>query len=145
VDLPRTDENPPGIISAAQATGLLDPCWDTEPDILPVLVLSLFSGVRRSEAEKVAGAEIGAEFIEIKAEKAKIRRRRLIPISTQLRAWLECACETGGKLPAINYADKFKRTLEKAALRAEWPQNALRHSFASYPMRNTAMRMKLPR
>jgi hypothetical protein len=35
-------------------------------------------------------------------------------------------------LPAVNYADKLKRTLEKAGLRAEWPQNALRHSFASY-------------
>jgi len=56
----------------------------------------------------------------------------LILVSTQLRAWLECTRETGGKLPAVNYADKFKRTLEKAGLRAEWPQNALRHSFASY-------------
>ena len=132
VDLPRTGENPPGIITPAQATGLLDACLDTEPDILPVLVLSLFGGVRRAEAEKIAWTEIGAEFIEIKAEKAKTRRRRLILVSTQLRAWLEYARETGGKLPALNYADKFKRTLEKAGLRAEWPQNALRHSFASY-------------
>jgi hypothetical protein len=63
--------------------------------------------------------------------KAKTRRRRLIPIPTQLRAWLDCSREIGGKLPAVNYADKFKRTLENAGLRAEWQQNALRHSFAS--------------
>jgi hypothetical protein len=49
-----------------------------------------------------------------------------------LRAWLDCARAIGGKLPAVNYADKFKRALEKSRLRAESPQNALRHSFASY-------------
>ena len=32
----------------------------------------------------------------------------------------------------MNYADKFKRALDKAKLRANWPQNGLRHSFASY-------------
>jgi hypothetical protein len=54
------------------------------------------------------------------------------PIPAQLRTWLDCARGIGGKLPTVNYADKLKRTLEKAGLRAEWPQNALRHSFASY-------------
>lgn len=132
VDLPRLDEKPPGILTPDQAKRLLDACLDTEPDNLPVFVLSLFSGVRRSEAEKLEWAEIGAEFIEIKAGKAKTRRRRLIPISPQIRAWLDCAKSIGGKLPAVNYADKLKKTLEKAGLRAGWPQNALRHSFASY-------------
>jgi integrase len=132
VELPRTDEKPPGILTPAQAECLLNACLDAEPDILPVLILSLFGGIRRAEAEKIDWAEIGAEFIEIKAEKAKTRRRRLVPIPAQLRAWLDCARGIGGKLPAVNYADKLKRTLEKAGLRAEWPQNALRHSFASY-------------
>jgi integrase len=132
VDLPRSDEKPPGILTPAQAECLLDACLDTEPDILPVLILSLFGGIRRAEAEKIEWAEIGAKFIEIKPEKAKTRRRRLIPISAQLRAWLSCARKIGVKMPTVNYADKFKRTLEKAGLRAEWPQNALRHSFASY-------------
>jgi len=132
VDLPRSDEKPPGILTPAQVKNLLETCLNVEPDILPVLILSVFGGVRRAEAEKIEWAEIGEEFIEIKAEKAKTRRRRLIPISAQLRAWLDCSREVGGKLPAVNYADKFKRTLEKAKLRADWPQNALRHSFASY-------------
>src|SRR5206468_12934925 len=62
----------------------------------------------------------------------KTRQRRLIPISSQLRAWLDTARAVGGKLPSINYADKLKRVLQKAKLRQDWPQNALRHSFASY-------------
>jgi integrase len=132
VDMPRVDENPPGIVTPAQARAILDACIDHAPDILPVVVLTLFGGLRRSEAEQLEWAEIGAEFVEVKAAKAKTRQRRLIPISPQLRGWLDCARNVGGKLPAVNYADKLKLVLEKTKLRAEWPQNGLRHSFASY-------------
>jgi site-specific recombinase XerD len=132
VDMPKTDEKPPGILTVTQAEKLLATCLDNAPDNLAVIVLSLFAGIRRAEAEKIQWDEIGDEFIEIKPEKAKTRRRRLVPISSQLCAWLDVACKIGAKLPAINYADKLKRTLEKAELQTNWPQNALRHSFASY-------------
>ena len=95
-------------------------------------MLTLFGGLRRAEEEKIEWEEIGGEFIEVKAHKAKTRRRRLVPVSAHLRAWLDCTRAIGGKLPAVNYADKFKRALDKSRLRAGWPQNALRHSFASY-------------
>jgi hypothetical protein len=68
----------------------------------------------------------------VKAHKAKTHHRRLIPISPQLRAWVDTAKKIDGKLPSLNYADKLKLVLNKAKLRKEWPQNALRHSFASY-------------
>ena len=123
---------PPGIITPSQARALLDACLDFTPDILPVIVLTLFGGLRRAQAEKIEWEEIGGEFIEVKAHKAKTRRRRLVPVSAHLRAWLDCTRAIGGKLPAVNYADKFKRALDKSRLRAGWPQNALRHSFASY-------------
>lgn len=132
VDSPRLDEKPPGIITPDQARTFLDACLDVSPDILPAVVLCLFGGLRRAEAEKIEWAEIGPEYIEVKAHKAKTRCRRLVPISGHLRAWLDCARAVDGKLPSVNYADKFKRALEKAKLRASWPQNGLRHSFASY-------------
>ena len=132
VDLPRTEDKPPGIVTPAQARAILDASIDHAPDILPVVVLSLFGGLRRSEAEQMEWAEISDEYVEVKAHKAKTRQRRLIPISPQLRAWLDTARAVDGKLPSLNYADKLKLVLEKAKLRAEWPQNALRHSFASY-------------
>jgi integrase len=132
VDLPRTEENPPGILTPKQTITVLDACLDHAPDILPSIALILFGGLRRSEAEEIEWAEIGEEFVEVKAHKAKTRQRRLIPISPQLRAWLGTSRTVGGTLPALNYADKLKLVLEKAKLRAEWSQNALRHSFASY-------------
>ena len=132
LDLPRTEENPPGILTPAQTTAVLDACLDFAPDVLPSIALILFGGLRRSEAEQLEWREITPEFVEIKGHKAKTRERRLIPISPQLRAWLDTSRAVGGKLPALNYADKLKLVLEKSKLRAEWSQNALRHSFASY-------------
>jgi site-specific recombinase XerD len=132
VDAPRTEENPPGIVTPAQARAILDATIDHAPDILPSIALILFGGLRRSEAEELEWAEITEEFVEVKAHKAKTRQRRLIPISSQLRAWLDIARTVGGKLPSLNYADKLKLVLDKTKLRAEWSQNALRHSFASY-------------
>ena len=132
VDLPRVEELPPGIISPEQASAILETCINVAPDVLPVIVLQLFGGLRRSEAEELSWDAIGEEFVEVKAHQAKTRRRRLNAITPQLRAWLDIARDIGGKLPALNYADKFKLILEKAKLRQEWDQNALRHSFASY-------------
>ena len=132
VDLPKVEENPPGILTPAQTLAVLDACLDAAPDVLPSIALILFGGLRRSEAEAIEWAEISDEFVEVKAHKAKTRHRRLIPVSPQLRAWLDTARAVGGTLPALNYADKLKLVLDTAKLRAEWSQNALRHSFASY-------------
>ncbi len=132
VDLPKVEENPPGIVTPDQATAILNASIDFAPDALPVVALALFGGLRRSEAEALEWSEISKEFVEVKAHKAKTRQRRLIPISPQLRAWLDTAKAISGKLPSLNYADKLKLILDKAKLRDEWEQNALRHSFASY-------------
>jgi integrase len=132
VDLPKVEEAPPGIVNPDQARAILDASIDYAPDALPVLVLQLFGGLRRAEAEELKWDDIGEEFIEVKGHIAKTRKRRLNAITPQLRAWLDTARAVGGKLPAINYADKLKLVLEKAGLRKGWDQNALRHSFASY-------------
>jgi integrase len=132
VDLPRVEEAPPGIVTPDQATAILNASIDHAPDILASLALILFGGLRRSEAEALEWNEISDEFVEVKAHKAKTRQRRLVPISPQLKAWLECARKLGSTLPTVNYADKLKLVLDKAKLRDEWTQNALRHSFASY-------------
>jgi integrase len=124
VDLPKVEENPPGVVTPDQAKAILNASIDFAPDILPVVVLSLFGGLRRSEAEALEWSEISEEFVEVKAHKAKTRQRRLVPISPQLRAWLDTARAVGGKLPSLNYADKLKLVLTKAGLRKGRPQNA---------------------
>ena len=97
--LPKVEENPPGIVTPDQATAILNASIDFAPDALPVVALALFGGLRRSEAEALEWKEISEKFVEVKAHKAKTRQRRLIPISPQLRAWLNTAKEIDGKLP----------------------------------------------
>jgi len=101
VDLPKVEENPPGIVTPDQARAILDASIDFAPDALPVLVLQLFGDLRRSEAEELNWEEISEEFVEVKGHIAKTRKRRLNSITPQLQAWLETARSTiGGKLPA---------------------------------------------
>jgi integrase len=126
------DETAPGILTPEQARAFLAACVEVAPDALAVAALSLFGGLRREEAEQIEWADIGLEFVEVKADKAKTRRRRLVPISAQLRAWLEVARAAACPLPALNFRAKLRIAAERAGLRADWPQNALRHSFASY-------------
>ncbi len=132
VDLPRVDDRSPGIISPDQARSILDASLDHEPAALAVLALCLFGGLRRSEAEQLDWTEIGPEFVEEKSHKAKTRRRRLVPVSPQLQAWLDCARAAEAKLPASNYNNRFTRLVKHAGLHGQLPQNAMRHSFASY-------------
>jgi integrase len=132
VDLPRVEEAPPGIVTPDQTAAVLNASIDHSPDILASLALILFGGLRRSEAEALEWKEISDKYVEVKGHKAKTRQRRLAPMSPQLKEWLDSAREVGSTLPTINYADKLKLVLDKAKLRAEWTQNAMRHSFASY-------------
>jgi len=132
VDLPKVEETPPGIVTPEQATAILNASIDYAPDALPVLALQLFGGLRRAEAEELSWDAISTDFVEVKGHIAKTRKRRLNTVSPQLRAWLDTARAVGGTLPARNYADKLKLVLDKADMRQEWDQNALRHSFASY-------------
>lgn len=69
----------------------------------------------------------------MKAAKAKSARRRIVPIQTNLAAWLSQA-PIGlrhGRLVPKGVLSKLAR-VRKAAGLARWPNNGLQHSFASY-------------
>ena len=100
--------------------------------MLATLVLCLFAGIRPEEARRMEWVNIGPEFIEITGAKSKTRRRRLVPITPQLRAWLDVAHKMESELPARNFPNKFNRVRRLAKILDGWPQDAMRHSFASY-------------
>lgn len=101
--------------------------------LLPVLVLGGFGGLRTCEICRLEWKRVDFErgFIEVTAQSAKVRSRRLVPLLPALRAWLEPyrGCEgpvvrTRGLLPGLcDYG---------ARLGLPWRFNALRHSYASY-------------
>lgn len=61
------------------------------------------------------------------ADIAKTRRRRIIPISKNLKAWLQL----GGTLP-LDRVDYELAKFRKLAGIQSWPRNVMRHSFCSY-------------
>ena len=73
-------------------------------------------------------------FLNVPARKSKTSQRRLITLSDNLRAWLApYAGHTGPIWPKAEFA--LYRATQKVrtnASLAKWPQNGLRHSFASY-------------
>jgi integrase len=132
VELPRPEDAPPGILTPAQSAALILRCQEAEPTLLATITLCLFAGVRPDEARRLSWENIGPEFVNVEAHKAKTRRRRLVTITPHLRAWLDVARAADSELPVANYPNKFNRVRQLAGLFKEWPHDAMRHSFASY-------------
>jgi integrase len=121
----------PGILTVDQASALL---VNAAPEILPYFAVGLFAGLRRAELERLDWSEVDFEsnLIQVTAEKAKTATRRFVTMQPNLRAWLLPHRQLKGNVtPVDDFKDLFERARHLAGV-VEWPQNALRHSFASY-------------
>jgi integrase len=121
----------PGILTVTQAARLLE---NATPDVLPYLAIGLFAGLRRAEIERLDWSEIDFEsgLIEVTAQNSKTAQRRLVTMQPNLREWLlPLRKHKGNVTPSNCFRESFEQAREAAGI-AEWPDNALRHSFASY-------------
>ena len=121
---------PPGILTVAQVARLLE-C--ATPDILPYIAIGLFAGLRRAEIERLDYSEIDFDsgLIEVTAKNAKTARRRHVTMQTNLHEWLLPLRKHKGKVTGENFQQAFDQARNAAGI-DKWPDNALRHSFASY-------------
>lgn len=136
-----------GILTPRELAALLSAAGD---EILPAIAIGAFAGVRAAELERMDWADVNLAqgFLRVRAAAAKSARNRLIPISPNLSDWLRPHARPGGKIWPPN-GRKLHETARRGAgfgaparLTAEelksgkvlrpWPDNALRHSFASY-------------
>jgi integrase len=103
------------------------------------LAIGAFTGMRSSEVLRLDWKDVNFErsFITVSAEKAKTATRRLVPIQPNLMRWLA---------PYRNHGRAMFKTLRDArraiafakSCHVEWPNNALRHSYATYRLAVTA-------
>jgi integrase len=130
---PKLIDKAPEIFAVDELRALLDAANRAAPDVLPMLAIGAFAGLREAEIQRLDWNEVDLTrgHIEIKAAKAKSARRRIIPIQSNLAAWLSpCSGMTG---PVVPWSARGKLArVRKAAGLTRWPQNGLRHSFASY-------------
>ena len=121
-----------GIFTPAQMIKLLEKAG---PQIVPYLAIGGFSGLRHAELMRLDWREIKLRegHIEVTAEKAKTAQRRIVPIQDNLAKWLRPYALTEGKVFA-GHGSRFLGKVTKVSRECgiDWPQNALRHSFASY-------------
>jgi integrase len=130
----REPKTKAGILSVEQASALLS---GATPEILPYIAIGLFAGLRRAEIERLDWSEIDFDsgHIEVTAEKSKSKiANRFITMQPNLREWLLPFRKLKGNVTPQDRFE-FRRLFEQARKDAgidEWPDNALRHSFASY-------------
>jgi integrase len=120
-----------GILTVTQAARLLE---NATPGVLPYLAIGLFAGLRRAEIERLDWSKIDFEsgLIEVTAQNSKTAQRRLVTMQPNLREWLLPLRKYKGNVTPSNcFRELFEQAREAAGI-AEWPDNALRHSFASY-------------
>src|SRR5215831_10431397 len=142
---PKLIDKAPEIFTVDELRALLDATQRVEPEVVPMLAIGAFAGLRDSEIQQLEWSEVNQArgFIEVKAAKAKSARRRLVTIQPNLAEWLRpYAGLIGAVVPG---ADGQRRDaargklvrLRKAAGLTNWPKNGLRHSFCSYRLAAT--------
>ena len=135
---PKLIDKAPEIFSIDELQTLLEAAQKQEPDVLPMLAIGAFAGLRDSEIKRLNWAEVRLVrgHIEVTAAKAKSARRRLVPIQPNLMEWLRPYSGMTGPVVPARYKGKLGR-VRKAAGLTHWPKNGLRHSFASYRYAST--------
>ena len=102
------------------------------PHLIPIIAVGAFSGIRMAELNRLDWSAFNLDrgFIELRADQAKTASRRLVPISDNLRAWIE-PLKRKGKVVRTELLHREVTALARA-LKLDWPRNVLRHSFISY-------------
>jgi integrase len=120
----------PGILTITQTARLLEAA---SPELLPYVAIGAFAGLRRAELERLDWSDVqfDSDLIEVTAEKAKTARRRFVKMQPNLIEWLLSVRKHKGKVTPGDFRKQFDAARTAAGI-AEWPDNALRHSFASY-------------
>jgi integrase len=130
---PKLIDRPPDIFTVDELQALLEAATRTAHDVVPMLAIGAFAGLREAEIQRLDWSEVdlARRHIEVKAAKAKSARRRIIPIQPNLAGWLRPYAGQSGQVVPPGSRRKLDRVRKESGL-ARWPQNGLRHSFASY-------------
>ncbi len=101
---------------------------------MPALGLMLWAGLRPAEAERATWQDVDWEedVIIVRAQHAKTGGCRHVSITPALQRWLQDAgLEQEGRICPPDWARRWK-ALRRDARLLPWRQDVLRHTFASY-------------
>jgi len=134
LDNPETEDKDVECFTVEECARILEHA--DEAGCLPLVVFSLFAGLRRAEVCRLQweNVNLGARTITVSSKAAKKRSRRVISINDTAAAWLATCAKTRG--PVVNVSkqelDSRIKELETLAGLKAWKQNGLRHCFCTY-------------
>jgi integrase len=120
----------PGILEPEQVARLLEAA---SSETLPYIAIGAFAGLRSAELERLEWRDIHFDehLIEVRALTSKTASRRFVTIRPNLLAWLEPYRAKSGRICPPNLYKRLVEDRRRAGI-MRWPNNCLRHSFASY-------------
>jgi integrase len=132
----EVESEEPGILDLFQVRALLEACLKLKPEFVPAVTIALFAGVRpESELWHLERRHVDLSKAEIDVHRSKSKAStRFQKIQKNLVAWLRCyLSEAPGPISPRGdaYYTRLRSIREEAGITV-WPQDALRHSFASY-------------
>lgn len=126
------------ILPVAEIEKLMAHFGAFDPELIPRISVAMFGGLRpEREACGCQWEHIDWDenVIYVPASNAKDRQRRYVPITPNLRRWLEWARQKGLSFQVSNWEKRWLRQRRLINLTGEnWPHDGLRRSFASYNM-----------
>ena len=127
VETPAVAFKKPEILTVDDVEKILRACEEHDPALIGHVAMILFGGLRRAESARASAGNVVGGVIELTGDQTKLNTARNVQINETLAAWLKVpGVELGGK----KLFQRMKRIRELAGV--EIPQNALRHSAASY-------------
>ena len=126
----KVADKQPGILTVHQSARLLEVAT---PQLLAYVAIGLFAGLRRAELERLDWSDVHFDdnLIEVTAQKSKTARRRFVKVQPNLHEWLLPVRRQTGSVSPVDLRTQLDAARIAAGI-TEWPDNALRHSFASY-------------
>ena len=144
VEIPTVKPTRPGILTLAEAEALLEAATS---EFLPAIVLGLFAGLRpESEIWRLKWEDINLDERLIDVTHSKnTAGHRFVKIEDNLALWLAPYSKNRGQICLQDepYFRRLRETRERAITKLEaqkgsagnlraWPNDCLRHCFASY-------------
>lgn len=132
VPKPKQIEKAVTVLSVPDVARMLQYAYDAQAKAeCACMALVLFCGVRVEEVAKLdwSHVSLSKQRVEIPATVAKKGKRRSNELQPNALSWLS-VCRSEGKIAPPNFDNRLRAIRQEAGIK--YPQNAMRHSFASY-------------
>lgn len=140
LELPQVLLKPPAIFTIEQTISFLRAVVENpELELRAYVSIGLFAGLRPTEMTRLEWSHVRLDerVILVNADASKTSQKRFVDISDNLLAWLRPIAKESGPLTprslSVRVREAWRKTQEFRNGKIEkWPQDGMRHSYASY-------------